>query len=341
MAGQKVDFSSFEDPHLDEGWWDSVMAEEVRHPAQRPQPAPRPHAVDVAPESGEAVTTPAREPRPHIAVGPHDWARNPPPDWERAHRIFEDDQIIALTVRGHNRGGLLVETEGLRGFVPFSHLVGMTNLSDGDERDQFLAAYEGRELRLKIIECAPAEDRIVFSERAARADAGCRNRLFNELKPGDQINGEVTNITDFGMFVDLGGVEGLVHISELSWGRVAHPSQIGAVGQRLDVLVLEVSPDRCRVALSLKRLQPNPWEEAAVRYPINSVTAAEITALSSYGAFARLAEGMEGLIHASQIPLPEGTTVREYLSVGQQVDVRIIQLDASRQRLGLSLDLTA
>jgi small subunit ribosomal protein S1 len=258
-------------------------------------------------------------------------------DWANAGRIYEEDQIIVLTVRGHNRGGLLVEREGLRGFVPFSHLVGMNTTGDGAERDQFLASYIGRELRLKIIEFAPAEERIVFSERAARADAGCRNRLFNELRPGDKISGDVTNVTDFGVFVDLGGVEGLIHLSELSWGRVAHPSQVAAVGQHLEVLVLDVSPDRCRVALSLKRLQANPWELAAARYPVNTVTPAEITALSSYGAFARLPEGIEGLIHASQIPLREGQNAKDLLSVGQHVDVRVIQLDPARQRLGLSL----
>jgi small subunit ribosomal protein S1 len=337
MAGRNTNSAAFDDPHLDEGWWDSVMAEEVRQPAQHHQSASHPGGADVSPVSRPQSLALPREPR--LASGAPESVRASALDWERARHVFEDDQIVALTVRGHNRGGLLVEDDSLRGFVPFSHLVGMTAQSDGEERDQFLAGYEGRELRLKIIECTPAEDRIVFSERAARADAGCRNRLFNELKPGDKMSGEVTNITDFGVFVDLGGVEGLIHISELSWGRVAHPSQVAALGQRLEVLVLDVSPDRCRVALSLKRLQPNPWEDAAVLHPINSVSPAEITALSSYGAFARLAEGMEGLIHASQIPLPEGLTVREYLQVGQTVNVRILQLDAARQRLGLSLNL--
>jgi small subunit ribosomal protein S1 len=337
MDGRNTNSAPLDDPQLDEGWWDSVMAEEVRQPVPRHQPASHPNRPYEGATPRPPSATSSREPRTFPQAS--DPARSFPLDWERAQRIFEEDQIVALNVHGHNRGGLLVEAEGLRGFVPFSHLVGMAALNEGEERDQFLAGYEGREMRLKIIECTPAEERIVFSERAARADAGCRNRLFNELKSGDRITGEVTNITDFGVFVDLGGVEGLIHISELSWGRVAHPSQVASLGQRLEVLVLEVSPDRCRVALSLKRLQPNPWDEAAERHPINSVSQAEITALSSYGAFARLPEGMEGLIHASQIPLPEGVTVRDYLSVGQKVDVRIIQLEASRQRLGLSLNL--
>lgn len=332
MAGKLTEPATFDDPQLDDSWWDSVMADENRHPLPHRQPArpmsqttPMPPRERVPP--GEFRTT-------HGSVEP---AKPLVADWERARRIYDEDEIVALRVSGHNRGGLLVETDGLHGFVPFSHLVGMSALPDGEERDRFLASYEGRELRLKIIEYAPDEARIVFSERAARADAGCRNRLFSELRPGDRLSGEVTNITDFGVFVDLGGVEGLIHISELSWGRVVHPSHVTGLGQQLEVLVLDVSAERCRVALSLKRLQPNPWEQAEERHAIDSIAPAEITTLSSYGAFARLEEGLEGLIHASEIPLPADMTVKDYLTVGQKVDVRIIQLDSSRQRLGLSL----
>ena len=149
----------------------------------------------------------------------------------------------------------------------------------------------------------------------------------------------MTNVTEFGVFVDLGGVEGLIHISELSWGRVSHPSQICKVGQRVEVLVMEVSPARCRIALSLKRLMPNPWETAQANYPINSVVPAVVTALVPYGAFARLEEGLEGLIHASEIPLPPNRAVKDVLSTGQSVQVRILQVDGSRQRLGLSMKL--
>lgn len=337
MAGKLTEPEAFDNPQLDDSWWDSVMADESRHPVVHRQPARPVGAVSAAVHLQPRARIPASDARP--AAGRAESARPLVADWERARRIYDEDEIVALRVSGHNRGGLLVETEGLHGFVPFSHLVGMSALPEGEERDRFLATYEGRELRLKIIECAPEEARIVFSERAARADAGCRNRLFNELEPGDRISGEVTNITDFGVFVDLGGVEGLIHISELSWGRVVHPSHVTSLGEHLEVLVLDVSAERCRVALSLKRLQPNPWELAEERHAIDSIAPAEITTLSSYGAFARLEEGLEGLIHASEIPLPPETTVKDYLTVGQKVDVRIIQLDPSRQRLGLSLIL--
>jgi small subunit ribosomal protein S1 len=149
----------------------------------------------------------------------------------------------------------------------------------------------------------------------------------------------VTNVTEFGVFVDLGGAEGLIHISELSWGRVTHPGQICKVGQVVEVLVMEVAPERCRIALSLKRLTPNPWETVQDRYPINSIVPAVVTALVQFGVFARLEEGLEGLIHASEIPLPAGRTVNEVLQPGQSIQVRILQVEASRQRIGLSMKI--
>jgi small subunit ribosomal protein S1 len=137
----------------------------------------------------------------------------------------------------------------------------------------------------------------------------------------------------------LGGVEGLIHISELSWGRVAHPGQVCQVGQRVEVKVMEVSPERCRIALSLKRLLSNPWETALERYPVNGVFPAVITALASFGAFARLEEGLEGLIHSSEIPLSPNTSMKDVLSPGLTVQVRVLQVEPSRQRLGLSMKI--
>jgi len=136
-------------------------------------------------------------------------------------------------------------------------------------------------------------------------------------------------------------LEGLIHISELSWGRVSHPSQIVQVGERVEVLVQEVTPDRCRVALSLKRLSPNPWEHAETRYPINNIVPAVITTLVPYGAFARLEEGLEGLIHSSEIPLPPNMSAKGFLTPGQFVQVRILQVETSRQRISLSMKTEA
>lgn len=297
-------------PVYDDGWWASVLAEEENRTAQ---------AIAKSPMVEESS--------------------KPSVDWESAMSLYQQDGIIELSVTGFNRGGLLVEGEGLTGFVPCSHLLDLPIQPAEDRREDCLSVYVGRKLRLKVIECVPEEARMVFSERAARAEAGKRPALFSTIQPGQHISGEVTNITEFGVFVDLGGVEGLIHISELSWGRVAHPGQVCQVGQQVEVQVMEVSPERCRIALSLKRLMPNPWETAHDRYPVNGIFPAVVTALASFGAFARLEEGLEGLIHSSEILLPPDKTMKDVLVPGQCVQVRVLQVESSRQRLGLSMKI--
>jgi len=306
----RTQYSEQDMPVQDDGWWASVLAEEENRAFI---PAVRTQRVE---EIGK-----------------------PSSDWGRASLLYRQDEIVSLNVTGHNRGGVLVEGEGLNGFVPCSHLVDLPFQSDEECREDYLNSYFGRTLRLKIIECVPEEGRLIFSERAARAEAGKRPELFSKLEIGQRLSGEVTNVTEFGVFVDLGGVEGLIHISELSWGRVTHPNQICKVGQPVEVLVMEIAPERCRIALSLKRLMHNPWETAQESYPINLVVPAVVTAVVPYGAFARLEEGLEGLIHSSEIPLPPNHAIKDVLSPGQSVQVRILQVDASRQRLGLSMKL--
>jgi len=301
-------FSERDVPVYDDGWWASVLAEEESR-------------------SVETVSTLLKK----------EESSKPNPDWERAMALYHQDEIIELTVMGNNRGGLLVEGEGLNGFVPCSHLVDLPFQPNEDHREDTLSEYLGRTLRLKVIECVPEESRMVFSERAALAEAGKRPALFHTIQAGQHISGEVTNVTKFGVFVDLGGVEGLIHISELSWGRVSHPGQVCQVGQQVEVQVMEVSPERCRIALSLKRLLPNPWEFAQQRYPVNTIVQAVVTALVPFGAFARLEEGLEGLIHASEIPLPPNNRVKDVLLPGQSVQVRVLQVESERQRLGLSM----
>ena len=299
---------------VDEGWWESVLAEEERHSL----------SVDKQARVEESVKSEGAK---------------QDPDWNGVRELYHQDRIVDLLVTGYNRGGVLVEGDGLYGFVPYSHLVDMAAKPEKQNREDELDAYVGRTLRLKVIECAPEDGRVVFSERAALAEPGKRMQLFDNLEPGQSISGNVTNITDFGVFIDLGGVEGLIHISELSWGRVAHPSQIVELGQDVDAQVLEISPERCRVALSLKRLLPNPWEKASTDFAVGQVVSAVVTSVVSYGAFARLEVGVEGLIHASEMPLDVGKNVRDVVSEGQQVQVRILHVDSVHQRMGLSLNL--
>jgi small subunit ribosomal protein S1 len=309
-------------PTVDESWWESVLAEERQYGPPRPlQGALKPKLIP------EAKTEPVPA-APAAQI-----------DWNTIKELYANDRIVELKVVSHNRGGLLVEQNGISGFIPFSHLIDLAGKEQETNRDISLEAYLGKMLRVKVIECVPEDGRVVFSERAALAEPGKRAELFHNLQTGSQVRGAVTNITDFGVFVDLGGVEGLIHISELSWGRVSHPNQIVKLGQDVIVQVLDISAERCRVALSLKRITPNPWERASLDFPEDSIHNAVITSVMSYGAFARIEAGVEGLIHASEIALEPNRTPRDILFEGQELQVRILHVDASHQRMGLSLKL--
>lgn len=326
MAGQKSKYDN-PMPVIDEGWWDSVLADEARispHPIMRT-------AVKMPDSHPDEKLMPEKSADETMAINKNI------ANWDQVRDMYMRDQIVSLSVTGHNRGGLLVEGNGIYGFVPFSHLVEISE--NNQKRTLNVSSYVGRSLSLKVIECVPEDERVVFSERAAQAEAGKRAELFNALHPGQTIRGSVTNITDFGVFVDLGGVEGLIHISELSWGRVSHPSHIVSIGSQISVQVLDLAPERCRVALSLKRLLPNPWQTAAVDFPPGCLKQATITSVLSFGAFARLDAGVEGLIHASEVPIAQGKPLKEVLHEGQQVMVRVLHLDPAHQRMGLSMRL--
>lgn len=310
-------------PATDDGWWESVLAEEQRH-------AP-PH------QQHHAVTKPRTAPQDKVETV--QTVETVQADWDAIKNLYSNDRIVEMKVTGHNRGGLLVEGDGLSGFVPFSHLIELAGKEHETDRDLSLETYMGKKLNVKVIECVPEDGRVVFSERAALAEPGKRAELFHSLTTGGRTRGTVTNITDFGVFVDLGGVEGLIHISELSWGRVSHPNQIVKLGEVIDVQVLDISAERCRVALSLKRMIENPWEHATTDFPEGSILSAVVTSVLSYGAFARIDAGVEGLIHASEMSLQANQSPREILAEGQQVQVRILHVDPAHQRMGLSLQI--
>ena len=313
-------------PATDEGWWQSVLADEQRYAPPHPQhgniPKPKPKPVpQEKPEKAEIVQS----------------VESVRADWGAVKDLYSNDRIVEMKVTGHNRGGLLVEGNGLAGFVPFSHLINLAGKEHEVNRDLSLETYIGKTLNVKVIECVPEDGRVVFSERAALAEPGKRAELFHNLVTGNRTRGTVTNITDFGVFVDLGGVEGLIHISELSWGRVSHPNQVVKLGEEIEVQVLDISAERCRVALSLKRLTTNPWDRALTEFAEGTVLSATITSVLSYGAFARIEAGVEGLIHASEMFLETNQSPRELLKEGQQIQVRVLHIDPPHQRMGLSL----
>ncbi len=297
-------------PQLDEGWWTSVLSDEE----------------SLKSDLGESESKLVLPSSPLLV------------DWDQVTLLYERDEIIDLFVQGFNRGGLLVQGDDVQGFVPLSHLIDSPNSMTEEERRIFLSDYVGKTLKLKVIECEPDQERIVLSERAALAGEGCRKALFQSLKTGSIADGIVTNVTEFGVFVDLGGVEGLIHVSELSWGRVQHPGEVLTLGQPVKVLVLQVSEESARIALSLKRLYRNPWETLAAQYQPGDIVTASVTAITRFGVFARLNEGIEGLIHISSIPTQNGQkNINQMFSTGELITVKILHIDVERRRLGLGL----
>ena len=309
-------------PPLDESWWEAVLTEDE----------PQHEATTFSTEMSVSGDSSSGKTDDHPAALQS-------VDWDEARKLYQQDEVCILNVSGHNRGGLLVNGNGLQGFVPISHLLEISNDSSFDEPKDVLAAYVGRQIQLKVIECDQDRGRVVLSERAAQATPGSRNELLNKLHPGDTIIGSVTNITNFGVFIDLGGVEGLVHVSELSWGRVRHPSDTIQYNQELRVFVISVDQERSRVALSVKRLSPNPWASATERYSPGQITEATITSVVPFGAFARLEDGLDGLIHISEIVKSDDGELGDYFYEGQNVRVRILHIDAPNQRMGLSTKL--
>jgi small subunit ribosomal protein S1 len=251
-------------------------------------------------------------------------------NWEYIDELYRKDEIIEAKVVGCNEGGLLVQGTDIHGFVPISHLI---EQSLENKREVV-----GSTISLKVIECDRSRGRVVLSERAAQAKPGQRLELLNSLKIGDCVSGIVTTVTEFGAFIDLGGVEGLIHISELSWGRVGHPEEIVSEGEKVEVCVLEVDLERKRVALSLKKLCKNPWDSIQERYTPGQVVEAVITSVVSYGAFARIEEGVDGLIHVSEFGgnNPDKSSLTD-VGEGQKVKVQILSMEPDKQRLGLSL----
>jgi small subunit ribosomal protein S1 len=265
-------------------------------------------------------------------------------DWRRALELFKSQEIIERPVTGCNKGGIIISFGKIRGFVPGSQLATSrvadqsATDQDGDSRWESLI---GKTLQLKIIEVDQKRNRLILSEKVAMRDwrKSQREKQLDELTEGDVRRGKIINLADFGAFVDLGGVDGLVHLSELSWKRVTHPREVVEAGQELDVYVLKVDRERQRIALSLKRLQPDPWLSVEEKYQEGQLIEGVITRLAKWGAFASIVddEAIEGLIHISELTDKQVVHPREVIKSGQVVMLRIIGLDAENHRLSLSL----
>ncbi len=259
------------------------------------------------------------------------------PSWQQAQACLCDSRVMTLPVVGYNRGGLLVDWHGWQGFIPASQLTTLSAYLDGQERMDELAGHVGRQLDLKLIEIDQERNRLIFSEKAANSLENQVERLMREICPGDIRRGRVTNLCSFGVFIDLGGMEGLIHISELSWGRVGHPADVLHVGQQVEVYVLNIDREQKRIGLSLKRLQPDPWHSVEERYREGQMVQGVVTNVVSFGAFVRLEEGLEGLIHVSELAEGDFMHPRNVVKEGSIVTVRVLNIDSVNHRLGLSL----
>jgi small subunit ribosomal protein S1 len=261
-------------------------------------------------------------------------------DWRDAEASQKADAILEAQVAGYNKGGLIVRVGKIRGFVPASQLeIAARGRGERELSEQDLAAQTGKKLKLKIIEIDRARNRLILSERAAmrevRRDA--KARLLEEIQEGDIRTGTVTSVADFGVFVDLGGLDGLIHVSELSWSKIAHPSDLVKAGDTVQVQVLGIDRNKNRIALSMKRLTPEPWTTIEDRYAIGQVVNGTITKLASFGAFARVDDGIEGLIHVSELSDKRVNHPKEVVKEGETYQLRVIKIDSAKRRLGLSL----
>lgn len=257
--------------------------------------------------------------------------------WTVAQEAYEEDDTLLLTVTGFNKGGLLVDWHGLPGFIPASQLVDFPQFHVAAQRNQVLKEAVGSDLQVKIIEVNPRLNRLIFSERAALVDSSQRELVLASINPGDTVTGTVTNLTDFGAFVDLGGVEGLIHISELSWSRVIHPSKILSPDEAVEVLVLDIDQEKERVALSLKQLHQDPWRTAEDRYYQGQIVEGAISNIVNYGAFVLLERELEGLIHISELAEGDFLHPRNVVSIGEHVKAKVLYVDAKSKRLALTL----
>jgi small subunit ribosomal protein S1 len=265
-------------------------------------------------------------------------------DWREAERIFEAGEMFEGTVSGFNKGGLIVRIGKVRGFVPSSQITSLRGRRRSEDGEDPLAGLVGNEMQLKVIEIDRNRNRLILSERAAMREwrKQHKERLLEELKEGDVRKGGVISICDFGAFVDLGGADGLIHLSELSWRRVAHPSEVLKVGDEVEVYVLNVDRDRKRIGLSLKRLEPDPWSVIAESYHVGQLVEGTITKLVKFGAFARIFDDdIEGLIHLSELSEERIAHPREVVQESDTRTLRIIRIDPEQRRIGLSLKRVA
>ncbi len=260
-------------------------------------------------------------------------------DWLIAQEKMDNNEMFEAMVSGHNAGGLEVIFGKLRGFVPASHLSSLPRDMSPEDRKAQLATYVGKTIPVKVVEVDRKRRRLIMSERAARRrwQREHRKQLLDDIQVGEVREGTVRSLSEFGAFVDLGGADGLVHISELAWFPVAHPSEVLKVGQVVEVKVLRIDKQRERVGLSLKRVQPDPWSHIEELYSAQQLVEAVVTRVTDFGAFVRLRSGVEGLLHVSEMADIRPDHPQSLVSPGDLLLLRVLRIEPERRRIGLSL----
>ena len=260
-------------------------------------------------------------------------------DWLRAEELLASKAIVASDVIDYNRGGVLVAMGLIRGFIPASHLSLESQMAQDrseDPADRFQPLI-GRTLQVKVIDIERRRNRLILSEKEAMRELR-KDAILEELEVGEVRAGVVSSLANFGAFINIGGADGLIHVSELSWSMVNHPSEVLTVGQQVQVKVISVEKERERIGLSLRQLQPRPWDTLAERYKEGNLVRAVITRIKDFGAFARLAgEPVEGLIHISEMSHERVERADQVVTVGEEYEVKVIRLDTQRRRMGLSI----
>lgn len=254
--------------------------------------------------------------------------------WRLLESSFESGARVEGRVIGHNKGGIILDIEGVQGFVPLSHLA-----PGGSEAGTPLEARVGRRLQAKVLEVSRQRNRAILSERAAWQEQreAQKERLLRELREGEVRKGRVSGISRFGAFVDLGGADGLIHVSELAWHQVKSPEELVKVGDEVEVYILKVDAEQKKISLSLRRLQPEPWSLAAKNYQMGQLVTGTVTRLTEFGAFARIEGNIEGLIHVSELSSKPVQHPKQAVKEGDVLTLKVLGIDPERRRLGLSL----
>jgi small subunit ribosomal protein S1 len=259
--------------------------------------------------------------------------------WELVEKMQASSEAFEGKIEGYNKGGLIVLVHGLRGFIPASQIsMSRRNLVQGDTPDRW-AKMINETISVRIIEVDRARRRLILSERAANPETrqSLKERVIEGLEEGQVYTGRVTSVAEFGAFVNVNGADGLVHLSELSWERVAHPNEVLEVGQEVKVKVISVDKDKKRIGLSIRALQGDPWHSKVEKFKVGQLIEGTITRLTKFGAFARLEGDIEGLIHISELSENRINHPKEAVKEGDVLTLRVIRIDADQRRIGLSL----